>query len=120
MGSVRELLLARADEQGPALLSGDERWSWQEYVEECARRAHATRGLPRPGRPPPVGVLRDNPPEMASLLGAAGLGDLVVVGLNTTRRGESLAADIRKSDCQVVLADARLRPLLDGVGAVPV
>ncbi len=120
MGSIREVLLARADEQGPALLSGDERWSWQEYVAECARRAHALRGLLGPGRPPHVGVLMDNTPEMAFLLGAAGLGDIVVVGLNTTRRGESLAADIRKSDCQLVLVDPRLRNLLDGIDAAPV
>jgi fatty-acyl-CoA synthase len=62
----------------------------------------------------------DNTPEMAFLLGAAGLGDLVVVGLNTTRRGDSLAADIAKSDCQVVLVDPRSRPLLDGIDTAPV
>ena len=47
----------------------------------------------------------DNTPEMAFQLGAAGLGTHVAVGLNTTRRGEALLADIRKADCQVVVAD---------------
>ena len=120
MTSVREVLLARAADPGLALLAGDDRWTWPEYVAECSRRAHALRGLLDPDRPPHVGVLMDNTPEMAFLLGAAGLGDLVVVGLNTTRRGESLAADVRKADCQVVLADPRLRPLLDGFDDVPV
>ena len=57
----------------------------------------------------------DNTTELVFTLGAAGLGGLVVVGLNTTRRGESLLADIRKADCQVVLVDPRLLPLLDGL-----
>ena len=57
----------------------------------------------------------DNTPEMAFQLGAAGLGGHVAVGLNTTRRGEALLADIRKADCQVVVADPRLLPLLEGL-----
>ena len=40
-------------------------------------------------------MLLDNTPEMAFLLGAAALGGQVVVGLNPTRRGAALAADIR-------------------------
>ena len=60
-------------------------------------------------------MLLDNTPELAFLLGAAGLGDLVAVGLNTTRRGNALLADIRKADCQVVVADRRQVGLLDGL-----
>ena len=52
--------------------------------------------------PPHVGVLLDNTPEFSFLLGAAALGGQVPVGLNTTRRGEALAADIARADCQVV------------------
>ena len=48
----------------------------------------------------------DNTPEMAFGLGAAGLGGHVAVGLNTTRRGDALLADIRKADCQLLLTDA--------------
>ena len=57
----------------------------------------------------------DNTPEMAFQLGAAGLGGHVAVGLNTTRRGDALLADIRKADCQVVVADPRLLPLLEDI-----
>ena len=38
-----------------------------------------------------------------------------MVGLNTTRRGESLLADIRTGDCQLVLTDAAHADLLDGL-----
>jgi fatty-acyl-CoA synthase len=113
MTSIRDVLVRRSTEQTVALLAGDGSWTWQEYVEQAARRAHAFRGLLRSDRPPHVGVLMDNTPEMAFALGAAGLGDLVVVGLNTTRRGAAIAADVRKADCQVVLADPRHLPLLE-------
>lgn len=119
MTSIRDALLARAADTSSALLAGDRQWSWASYVEESARRAHAIRSLLDGQRPPHVGLLMDNTPEMVFALGAAGLGDLVAVGLNTTRRGVGLAADARKADCQVVLADPRLAPLLDEVD-VPV
>ncbi len=47
----------------PALLSGDDSWTWQEYVAESARRAHVLSGLLDAERPPHVGVLMDNTPE---------------------------------------------------------
>ena len=68
-----------------------------------------------PDRPPHVGVLLDNTPEMVMALSAAALGGHVVVGLNTTRRGESLLADIRTGDCQLVLTDDAHADLLDGL-----
>ena len=115
MSTVRDALLARASDDRPALLAGAERWSWREYVGQCARRAHVLAELLADDRPPHVGLLMDNTPEMAFQLGAAGLGGHVAVGLNTTRRGESLLADIRKADCQVIVADPRLLPLLEGI-----
>jgi fatty-acyl-CoA synthase len=122
VSTIRDALLARSEDEHPALLAGDDRWSWRDYVEESARRAHALAALLDPSRPRHVGLLMDNTPEMAFQLGAAGLGGHVAVGLNTTRRGEALRADIHKADCQVVLVDARLEPLLQGVdlGAVRV
>ncbi|MEO5654302.1 MAG: AMP-binding protein [Marmoricola sp.] len=113
--TVREALLARAEDTSIAVMAGHARWTWQEYVGEAARRAHVLAGMLDDSRPRHVGLLMDNTPEMAFALGAAGLGGHVAVGLNTTRRGQSLLADIRRADCQVVLADARLMPLLDGL-----
>lgn len=113
--TLQELLRQRAAATGPALLFEDERWSWQEYVEESSRRAAALASLRDVNRPFHVGVLLDNTPEMAMALAAAGLGGHVVVGLNTTRRGEGLARDARHADCQLVLTDAEHLPLLDGL-----
>lgn len=113
--TVRDLLLARADDDSPALLFGDRRWSWREYVATAAGRAAALGGLLDPARPPHVGVLLDNTPEMAFQLAAAGFGGHVVVGLNTTRRGASLLADIRKADVQVLVVEGAHAALLDGL-----
>ena len=115
MTTVRDALLARSEDDNPALRAGDDCWSWSEYVSQSARRAHLLADLLDDTRPPHVGLLMDNTPEMAVQLGAAGLGAHVVVGLNTTRRGEALLADVHKADCQVVVADPRLLPLLEGL-----
>src|SRR3954451_1173953 len=115
MSTIRDALLARASDDAPALVAGGDRWSWREFVVQCARRAHVLGDLLAADRPAHVGVLMDNTPEMAFQLGAAGLGGHVAVGLNTTRRGEALLADIRKADCQVVVVDPRLLPLLEGI-----
>jgi fatty-acyl-CoA synthase len=113
--TLRELLLARADDDAPALLAGDRRWSWREYVDLAAGRSATLRGLIDPTKPAHVGVLLDNTPEMALQLAAAGFGDHVVVGLNTTRRGSGLLADIRRADVQVIVTEPAHRPLLDGL-----
>jgi fatty-acyl-CoA synthase len=115
MTTVRDALLARSEDDRPGLLAGEARWSWREYVAQCARRAHVMSDLLDDDRPPHVGLLMDNTPEMAFQLGAAGLGGHVAVGLNTTRRGDALLADIRKADCQVVVVDPRLLPLLEDI-----
>ena len=113
--TVRDLLLRRADDDGVALRHGDDVWSWREYVDASSARAAALRTLLVPERPLHVGTLLGNTPEMAMALAAGALGGHVVVGLNTTRRGEGLARDVRHADCQVVLVDAEHLPLLDGL-----
>ena len=113
--TVRDLLEARAADPAPALLAGARSWSWSKYVAASRGRASALAGLLDAGRPPHVGVLLDNTPEMAIQLAAAGWGAHVLVGLNTTRRGDGLLADIRKADVSVVVTSASLRPLLDGL-----
>ncbi|MSZ78135.1 MAG: AMP-binding protein, partial [Actinobacteria bacterium] len=119
MPTVRGQLLARADDPAPGLLFEDESWTWAEVVHESVVRAAVLGSLLDEARPPHVGVLLDNVPEFSFALGAAALGGLVVVGLNPTRRGEALAADVRRSDTQVVITDAAHAELLDAV-EVPV
>src|SRR6266498_4400620 len=112
--TVTELLLARADDANPGLAFDDQRWSWKDHVRECADRAALLRSLRRPG-PFHIGVLLDNVPEFSFLLGGAALAGAVLVGLNTTRRGEALVRDIRLADCQVVITDSRYVELLQGL-----
>ena len=38
-----------------------------------------------------------------------------MVGINPTRRGGELAADIRHTDCQLLVTESKLSPLLDGL-----
>ena len=68
-----------------------------------------------PGQPMHVGALLGNSPAMLRSMAAAALGGYVLCGINTTRRGDGLAADIRRVDCQLVLADVEHMPLLDGL-----
>ncbi len=115
MTTLRQLLLDRVDDHRPGLATRERSWTWAEHVRESTARAAALRGLLEDDRPPHVGVLLDNTAEMAMALSAAALGGHVVVGLNTTRRGGSLLADIRKGDCQVVLTDASHADLLEAL-----
>jgi fatty-acyl-CoA synthase len=52
---------------------------------------------------------------MAALVGAAGLGGPVLVGLNTTRGGAALADDIDRTDVQIVVTEPRHAPALEGL-----
>ncbi|WP_202124837.1 AMP-binding protein [Actinomadura physcomitrii] len=73
-----------------------------------------------PGRPRHVGVLLENVPEYVFWIFAAALGRAAVVGINPTRRGAELAADVRHTDCDLIVTDTAHLPLLDALGdAVP-
>jgi fatty-acyl-CoA synthase len=114
--TVTGLLLARAGSPEPGLRFEDRRWSWQEHVSECARYAAALRARRTPGRPFHVGVLADNVPEFSFLLGGCAFAGAVLVALNPVRRGEALARDVTRTDCQYVLAEpdyAALLPAMD-------
>lgn len=113
-GSVAELLLARAEDDHPALLFEDDVLTWRELVAAARVRATALTALRRPGAWH-VGVLMDNDPEYLLLIAGAALCGATVVGVNPTRRGAELAADIRGTDCQTLVVGAAYRGLLDGV-----
>jgi len=111
--SVADLLLARADDPGEAVVAGDDRWTWAETVAAGAARAGLLASLGDLG-PPHVGVLLGNEPEYLFWLAAAALSGSVVVGINPTRRGEALAGDVRRTDCRVLVTDAEGAALLEG------
>lgn len=93
----------------------DRRVSWREHLAASATRGAALSELLDDRRPPHIGVLMENTLEFSLLLGSSALGAFALVGLNTTRRGEALAADIARADCQVVLTHSATRHLLDDV-----
>ena len=114
--TVTELLLAQAGSSRPGLCFEDRQWSWRDHVSECARYAAALRARRQPGAPFHVGVLADNVPEFSFLLGGCAFAGAVLVALNPVRRGDALARDVARTDCQYVLAEpqhAALLPAMD-------
>ena len=114
MTTVAELFAARAQDDHVGLRFEDASWTWREVVAASRRRAallEATRG----DGPFHVGVLLENVPEFVFLLGGAALCGATIVGINSTRRGEELARDIRHTDCGLVVTEASLAGLLDGL-----
>ncbi|OBJ75744.1 acyl-CoA synthetase [Mycobacterium paragordonae] len=113
--TVQALLRQRLSDSGIAVKYGDLQWTWNEYLARAAAQAAALLAIADKDRPLHVGSLLGNTPDMLTQMAAAGLGGYVLCGLNTTRRGEALAADIRRADCQIVVTDADHRGLLDGL-----
>ncbi|HVM63914.1 MAG TPA: AMP-binding protein [Acidimicrobiales bacterium] len=116
MTTTGEVLLSRADEDTPALLFGDQVWSHRQVVDEGLRRAAVFRELHEDGRPPHVGVLLDNVPEYLFWLTGAALSGAVVVGINSTYRGEQLGQLVRHTDCEALVTATVHEPLLEGAG----
>jgi fatty-acyl-CoA synthase len=113
--TVQQLLRARIDDDTPALVHGDRTWSWREHLAEASAEASVLIALTDPSRAMHVGALLGNTPAMLRSMAAAALGGYVLCGINTTRRGDGLAGDIRRAECQLVLVDTEHRPLLDGL-----
>ncbi len=114
METFGELLRARAGDHHPALWFEGEVLSWDDLVTGAAARAHLALELPGDG-PRHVGVLLDNVPEHVLWIAGAALAGYCAVGVNPTRRGEQLAADVRHTECRVVVTDEAHAPLLDGL-----
>ncbi len=115
MTTAAEVLRARAGSDEPALHFEDRSWSYRELVEEASRRSALFAALRDPDRPPHVGVLLDNVPDYLFWLGAAALSGAVVVGINSTYRGDQLGQLVRHTDCQLLVTSSGLAPLLHGV-----
>ncbi|MEV0594714.1 AMP-binding protein [Nonomuraea cavernae] len=109
-----ELIEARAEDDRAGLRFEDRCWTWREVVAEARSRAGLASDLRRPG-PWHVGLLLDNTPEHLFWLLGAALAGAAVVGINPTRRGAELAADIDFTDCGLIVTEPARRPLLDGL-----
>ncbi len=111
---MADLLEARRQDDHPGLRFEDRQWTWREVVAASTDRASLLEEWSGP-EPLHVGVLLGNVPEYLFWLGAAALAGAVVVGINPTRRGEALAGDIVRTDCDVIVTDAEGAQLLDGL-----
>jgi fatty-acyl-CoA synthase len=113
--TVQQLLRQRRDDDRPAIAHGERTWTWCQHLAEAGAEAAALIALADPTRPLHVGALLTNSPAMLRAMAGAALGGYVLCGINTTRRGAGLLADIRRSDCQLLLVDREHLPLLDGL-----
>jgi fatty-acyl-CoA synthase len=113
--TLQQLLRERLGQDTPALKYGDRVWTWREHLAEAASTAAALIGAADPDRPLHVGALLGNTPEMLTAMASAALGGYVLCGINDTRRGAALAADILRADCQILLTDPPRKGLLDGL-----
>ncbi|MGQ0803948.1 MAG: AMP-binding protein [Actinomycetota bacterium] len=109
-----DLLVARADDDHPAIFFEDETISYRAFVAEAAARAALLTDTRGPG-PFHVGVLLENVPEYLYWIGGAALAGAAVVGINPTRRGPELAHDVRHTDCQLLVTDGSGAELLAGL-----
>jgi fatty-acyl-CoA synthase len=114
--TLQQLLRERLDQDTPAVKYGDRVWTWREHLTDAAAIATALIVVADRDRPLHVGALLGNTPEMLTAMASAALGGYVLCGINDTRRGEALARDILRADCQILLTDPAHRGLLDGLG----
>ncbi|MBI2244747.1 MAG: AMP-binding protein [Nocardioides sp.] len=110
--TVQQLLRERAEDDHVGIRDGDRSWTWREHVAESEAVAAALIGVADPDRPLHVGTLLGNTPDMLRAMAAAALGGFTLCGINTTRRGSGLLADVRRAECQLLVTDAEHRPLL--------
>jgi fatty-acyl-CoA synthase len=108
------MVAARAEDDRPGVLDASGQWTWRQAVAAGATRGALARSLV-PDGPLHIGVLLPNGPEYLFWLNAAALTGAAIVGVNPTRRGDSLAADIRATDCSLIVTDADGAALLDGL-----
>ena len=105
--TVTDLLVPLAEIDDRGVYFEDSFTSWRDHVQHAAAIAATLRARLDPDEPPHVGVLLENTPFFSAMLVAAGMSGIVPVGLNPVRRGEALARDISRADCQLVLADSK-------------
>ncbi len=116
--TVAEILLARKDDPGTAIIFEDRTWTYQEYVTQCVFRSQFIESL-RSTDKFHVGVLLDNIPEYPMWLGACALGNATLVGINPTRRGDELARDISHTQCDLIVTDSSYLSLLEDAKVDP-
>jgi fatty-acyl-CoA synthase len=114
MTTMAAMLAVRAQDDSTGVMDAGGSWTWRQAVAEGAARGALARSL-FGNRQPHIGVLLPNGPEYLFWLNGAALAGAAIVGVNPTRRGEALAADIRATDCAMIVTDANGAALLEGL-----
>jgi len=101
-----------------ALRAGDRVWTWRRLRDESVRTAHFL--LRRLGpcddrRPGHVAMLLENHPELLALYGGCAYARLVLFGVNTGLRGDTLAGVIDQSRARLLVVDERFFPEIERV-----
>jgi fatty-acyl-CoA synthase len=109
--TIAALLAARATDDRTGVLDASGSWTWRQAVAEGAARGALARSL-HGDKPLHIGVLLPNGPEYLFWLNGAALAEAAIVGINPTRRGDALAADIRATDCSLIVTDREGAALL--------
>ncbi|ASW91831.1 AMP-binding protein [Mycobacterium marseillense] len=112
---IATMLLDRLGDEHVGLRTRDRDWTWDEVVRESAARGALAQSMRRDG-PFHIGVLLDNVPDFVFWLGGAALVGATVVGINPTRGAAELAAEVRHTDCQMIVTDAAGTQRLRGLG----
>ncbi len=114
MTTVAAMLAARAGDGRTGVIDARGSWTWRQAIAEGATRGVLARSLFGDAKPH-IGVLLPNGPEYLFWLNGAALAGAAIVGINPTRRGDALAADIRATDCALIVTDAEGAALLGGL-----
>jgi fatty-acyl-CoA synthase len=113
--TLQQLVRERAEDDRVGIRYGDMSWTWRQHVSNASAEAAAVIAVADPTKPLHVGVLLGNTPDMVRSMCAAALGGYVLVGLNTTRHGDALLADVRRADVQIVLVNGEHAELVGGL-----
>lgn len=119
MSTVSDLILDRADDDGPALHFEGLTWSYRQLAEEARRRVGVYDRLHDAGAVTNFGILLDNDPEYLFWLAAAALRGAGAVGINSTYRGAELGQLIDHTDCEFVLTSRTFAPMLADAAESP-
>ena len=101
-----------------AIRAGERAWTWRRFRDESVRTAHfLLRRLGRcdERRPGHVAMLLENHPELLALYAGCAYARLVLFGVNTGLRGDTLAGVIEHSRARLLVVDERFLPEVERV-----
>ena len=113
--TVQQLLRARMDDDGVAMMHGDRTWTWREHLAEAAAEASALIALTRPVAADACRCAAGQHARDAAVDGGRGARRICAVRDQHDAARRRPGGRHPRSDCQLVLADAEHMPLLDGL-----